>query len=103
MKSTLILFASTMALAMLVIVQCTPTPVTPPTDGGRDASSGDSGDAIARACQNLATLGCAEGNASCVTTMQHAQSTGITDLKPACLAAAKSKADVRACGSVACP
>lgn len=53
------------------------------------------------ACVNLAVLGCSEGlTPTCATTCVAAQ--GITNLKTACLAAAKSASAARACGSVRC-
>ena len=99
-QATLILFASTMLLGS----HCTPAP-TPVTTAAADA--GASTDPCTGACANLVALGCAEGSpdggVSCVATCQHAQATKVTDLKPSCLLSAKSKADARACGSVACP
>ena len=71
---------------------CTPVPPLPSTGSCSDA------------CANLAKLGCAEGTTgSCVATCEHTQSSRVTDLKPGCLLAAKTKADARACGSVTCP
>ena len=54
------------------------------------------------ACANLAGLGCSEGvDASCAATMQ-ATDGKVVDIKAACLAAAKTVGDVRACGTVEC-
>ena len=51
-------------------------------------------------------LGCPEGTPdggqSCVEVCRHTQATHLTDLHPSCLAAAKSKEQARACGSVKC-
>ncbi|MGA9210472.1 MAG: hypothetical protein WB347_21940 [Terriglobales bacterium] len=68
------------------------------------SSTPDAGTTICQAaCANLATLGCAEGiDPTCVTTCTSAQTRGLTDLKPACLAAAIGVGDVQACGTVAC-
>ena len=55
------------------------------------------------ACANLVVLGCAEGSdPSCAATCQEAQDSGKIDLRPACLAAAKSVGEVLACGTVVC-
>lgn len=79
--------------AVVLLANCQATAPTPiPVDAGT----------VAAACANLAKLGCPEGGASCVATIQHASSVGVTDLKPACLAAAMSQAAARACGSVTC-
>lgn len=54
-------------------------------------------------CQHLAELGCPEGNApECAAAFQRFQEGRMTDLAPACLMAAKSPAEARACGSVLC-
>jgi hypothetical protein len=100
-------------IAAIALVACPPSPVPP--DGGVDAGppspeidaappveAGTSPCALA--CANLAAIGCKEGLApSCTTACEHAQEARITDLHPACLAAAKTKASARACRSVACP
>jgi hypothetical protein len=55
------------------------------------------------ACANLVVLGCSEGtDPTCATTCQEAQDSGKLDLRPACLAAAKSVGEVLACGTVVC-
>jgi hypothetical protein len=57
----------------------------------------------AEACANIASLGCYEGtDPSCAPLMQRAQEARITDLKPSCLAAARSVGEVQACGTVSC-
>lgn len=69
-----------------------------------DASTDGGSSLCALACANLVALGCAEGKApNCVATCQHTQASPITDLHTACVATKRTKADVRACGSVACP
>ena len=99
-------------IGVAAIAGCPNGPVAPenPTDpdGGAppialvEAGAGD----CASACANLSALGCPEGNPSggksCAETCEHTQSTHLTDLKPACLSAARTVADARACGSVAC-
>jgi hypothetical protein len=56
------------------------------------------------ACANLNALGCPEGaKANCAAVMQTAQEAHLTDLRPSCLAAAKTQDEARACGSVTCP
>lgn len=87
------------------------------TDAALDASMGvlDAGEdldaarypACAKACINLGALGCPEaravdGGQSCYAVCAHAEETHKFDLKPACLAAAKSIAEAKACGSVRC-
>jgi hypothetical protein len=84
---------SVIIAAVVLLIDCrttTPTPI--PVDAGT----------ITAACANLAKLGCPEGGTSCVATIQHASSAGVTDLKPACLAAATSQDAARACGTVTC-
>jgi len=83
------------AIAALVALEaCPPAPVTIP----------DSGDTSpAGVCAHLAALTCAEGQApNCAAVFAHAQDSGLTDLKPACLASATTKEAARKCGSVQC-
>lgn len=55
------------------------------------------------ACTNMAKLGCPEGvNANCVDVCNHAQASGLTNLKPDCLASAATVAAAKACGTVTC-
>jgi|GEM_PF-2371693 hypothetical protein len=56
------------------------------------------------ACANLNRLGCPEASSvdACTTMCTKTQDAGITDLKPAQLAAAQTVADVQAVGTVAC-
>jgi len=82
-----------------------PKPVpTPATDGSMDMASLDD---CAKACINLRLIKCPEGDTndggdSCETTCRHAQTSGLTDLKPSCLAMANSQAEAVACGTVKC-
>ena len=68
-----------------------------PSAGGTDCAA---------ACANLVKLGCPEGHPkagkSCLDVCNHTQSTHLTDLHTACLAAAKSVPEVKACKSVTC-
>ncbi len=70
-----------------------------------DASVDAGLSACGRACVNLVTLGCREGQpfGSCVLVCERATSTPLTDLHTSCVAGAKTKAAARSCGSVACP
>lgn len=81
--------------------------------GGKDSATLDSavaptvnGTDCAAACANLVRLGCPEGHPSggrtCLEVCNHTQSTHLTDLHTACLAAAKSVTEVKACKSVTC-
>ena len=91
--------------------EATPDAATAPIGDAASPSNGDAspptaGGDCAAACANLAALGCPEGapksGQSCVEVCNHAQSSHLTDLKPACLAAAKTAADARACKTVKC-
>lgn len=92
-------------LAMLVIPGCPSAPAAPDS-GDADASfePAEAASSCAKACKNLAALGCSEGAAAdCTVTCQRTQAARLTDLKPACLSTAKTKAGARACGpAVAC-
>jgi hypothetical protein len=105
------------ALNLLCFVLCIvggcqgcPKPVpTPATDGsmGIDGTDVVSLDGCAKACINLRMIKCPEGDAndggdSCEVTCRHAQASGLTDLKPTCLAMAQTKAEAVACGTVKC-
>jgi len=62
-----------------------------------------SADVYEAACSNLATWGCSEGLAdNCADTIKKTQEGGLVDLKPSCLANAKSVGEIQACGSVEC-
>jgi hypothetical protein len=95
---------SLLVAALLAVPGCPPSPLQ--NDAGTDASPDDldaASSACARACKNLAALGCSEGTTpNCVATCQHTQSAKLVDLHPVCLADAKSKAAARGCGSVTC-
>ena len=77
----------------------------PPDDGGSGSTSAS---ICESACRNLATHRCPEavtrpGEDSCVVVCQRAQATrGRIDLKPRCIAAAKSRAAILACGTYRC-
>ena len=87
------------ALLFLLAAECPAKPSPHPVgDAAPDGCS------CALACSNLASLGCQEGvAANCTATCQHVESSRLTELHPTCLSAAKTKAEARACGSVACP
>jgi hypothetical protein len=57
----------------------------------------------AAACANLLALHCQEGAPSCFQVCTLVADTGLTDFHTACLVAATTQAQARACGSVACP
>lgn len=84
---------------------CPPAPAPQASDAGAadaDPCASTAADCDP-ACRNLALLGCPEGNpiASCVATCAAAQGK-VTDLKPACLARAKTQEEARAVGTVKC-
>ena len=58
------------------------------------------------ACANLIKLGCPEGledaGQGCTSVCEHTQSSKLFNMKASCLAAAKTKTEVKACGSVTC-
>ena len=68
-----------------------PTPTPVPVD-------------YAAVCQHLADLGCSEGAApSCARVFERIEEARMSQLHPACLLDASSRAQARACGSVDCP
>jgi len=90
--------------------QLTPPPAPPPTPhpvvvvdaGPPPAPAWAPG--VGEACANIRAVGCAEGGSNCPSNLQRAVVKRLTTVPLACLATAKSKAAVRACGSfVACP
>lgn len=88
-------------LCAVSLVAC-PYTDKPPAPPQPDAS--DSGaPTCASMCANLSAMGCPEGAAGCDATCRHVQVTRLTDLPIACLSAARSKPEARACGSLACP
>ncbi len=108
--------ATLLTLCVLLCWSCTTTPAPAP-GGVASASSADAGPiapdddiastrgTCARACANLAKLGCPEatitdGGLSCQQVCEHA--VGLFDMKPGCLVDAKSRAQVIHCGTVKC-
>lgn len=88
------------AVLLLLAAACTPSNVTPPPDA--DAARPGPSSACPAACAAMAAVQCPEGAASnCVEVCVHATASALTPLKTDCLSAAKSQAEVRACG-VAC-
>lgn len=104
-----ILIASLATIAMSLAAECPPSP--PPTPDASDAGHRDAGPSpnatpTQRACGNLASLGCAEGvDDKCVVVLDRAIAARLTTFNLACLASAKTKAEIRACppANVACP
>lgn len=81
------------------------------TDGGVepfDVGDGYAVPACANACAMLQRLGCPEGvgrpgEDSCYVVCKRAETTrGRIDLKPSCVSAARTKDDVRSCGTYRC-
>lgn len=77
--------------------------------GSVDATPVDAGrcPACKAACEALERLGCpeakpADAGQGCQEVLEHAQTSGKFDLKPYCVAAAKSRADLAKCGTVRC-
>jgi hypothetical protein len=113
MTYVLAMLSAYMATPMLT--GCPPTPVNPTPDADAIApppapeagpvtivDAGPVTDVCALACANLRTLGCPEGDpATCGGVCSHAQQ-GAFDMKPSCLAGAKTVDAVRQCGSVSC-
>lgn len=89
-----------LAAAALVAWKCaapSPTPVTPPPIA--DGDGGFVGTPYAATCHHLHDLGCPEGAAAdCARTLAHVDSTKLTLLPLACISAAHTAGDVRACG-----
>lgn len=107
------------ACAGVIVIGCPkPIPVPPPntdTDAALDSDPDSDFDAIkqddcARACANmrLPSIQCPEadppkaGEESCEAVCRHASKSGLTDLKPKCVASARTANEVRACGTVKC-
>ena len=97
------LFGQAPAQALLLaLLSCSPAVTTDPTpDDGVDR-------VCAKACANLRRLDCPEGDApdggrSCESVCEQARASHRIDLKPLCLASAKTREAARACGTVACP
>ncbi len=97
---------STALVAALLLAGpgCPPSP-EPPDAAPLDAAKppGPVSPASAAACAQMASLGCREGAAGdCGVTLDHVMASRLTRIDAACLAAATSKAAVRACGGVVC-
>lgn len=101
MKSAFLTFA-------LLAAQCNtpaPSPVTAPIPspdaGHEDASATVTVSAEQAACENLARVGCPEGqDPLCAKVLAHGEQ--LTKVPVGCLSAAKSPAAVQACGFVRC-
>jgi len=94
-------------VAALALVGC-PHPMPepdagPPPDGDSGSADIDGAiDSVTAACKSLNALRCAAGGPNCVSALRAGQAARISDFKPACLAHAKTVADVEACGTVKC-
>ncbi len=84
------------AAAFVGCASCRSTPIAPDdvVDGGDDP--------CARACQRLATLGCAEAaptdaGATCVEVCRNTEASGVVSLDPACVANIATCDEVDAC------
>lgn len=106
MKQDAILNTICFVLCIVGGCQGCPKPVpTPAADGSMEV--GPDSDDCAKACVNLRLIKCPEGDTndggdSCEVTCRHAQASGLTDLKPTCLAKAATQAEAVACGTVKC-
>ncbi len=108
-------------LALLLLAPaCPPAPVPPTADADAEVAQDDASavnpdaqpqppppppvqDACSAFCAILTQLGCSEGaQANCASTCRHVIDSGLTDLKISCVSAAKTVAQVKACGSVKC-
>ena len=90
-------------LGILIAMTLAGCPNKPTPTPSPDSGSTPSATVYEAACANLITWGCSEGLAdNCVETLQKTQERGLVDMKPSCLASAKSVGDVQACGSVEC-
>jgi len=109
-RSARILAAGFILALMSTMMACpTRSPVVPV-----DASDGSSKDGVvvtqsmaSRVCDHLRDLHCSAGYAndagdSCEAVFDHAQSSGLFNMKGDCLLAAPSLEAARACGSVSC-
>jgi hypothetical protein len=93
-------------LLLAAVAACTPSPVVPipdaapPADAAQAEAAADSD--CAGACAAMARARCSEGVApNCVSTCVQIAAQGFIALDVACLAGARSPAEVRGCG-VAC-
>ena len=94
-------------LAMLMLVSIAacydatkPLPPYQPIYGPPPADDQSGGASCAAACSRLLELGCPEGEGACAATCSRASE--LRSLPLACWAAAKTKADAKACGSLRC-
>lgn len=79
-------------LAIFALAACHPSP-------GAASPDADASVSCAAACLNLAAMQCPEGDNGCTNNCLHAEVGGMFDLHPACLAAAKTPANARACSN----
>lgn len=90
----------------LFLLGCSARPVTPNPPDADASVHVDGGDACYAACVTLVNLGCPEGNpssgASCIDVCVHTEQTGVFELKPSCIASARTVDGVKACGTVRC-
>lgn len=86
------------AVLMVASAACPPAPKPAPLP------LPDGGVMCAVACENLRTIGCPEAFADppCEVVCAKVQAFEMTDLNLACLSAARSKPEARACKSVKC-
>lgn len=97
------LIASTMLVTCVSTTCSRPVP-EPPVDASPTFEASPHFTACGIACANLRLLGCSEGEQdNCEPVCIHAQEAGLTDLKPDCLSAARTKDAARACKTVKCP
>jgi hypothetical protein len=82
---------------VLALVACGPTPVPPVPLPPSDCQT------VACACERMCQLGCGECLPECEATVLHILATRLTHISPACMAAARTKAEARACPAVDCP
>jgi len=99
------IIASTFALALLSFTMACPTATSPQRDA--DAMKTATPSLCAQACSCMNSLSCPEANPpdsgdNCETVCNHTIDSGVFDMKPACLAAAQTLADLQACGTVKC-
>lgn len=84
-----------LVLMTVCLVCCTQPASRPYTAGDSDPKHCEP------MCINLGSLDCPEAKAKgdgCVGTCVHVQETGITDLRPGCVASARTAVEVRKCG-----
>lgn len=93
------------AVALLALEACPPSPA-PPSPDASDAAPSPQADASTpsvAACANMAAAGCPEGKVSnCAVTLDHVVAARLTRVDVACLTTKTTKAELRACGFVEC-